>query len=97
LLECEVLCGRDASDEYIDVPNGFPWIEVARGTGGAPPGSIGPAWLIWPGHGFTDGATEGGDGFAGGGSNPTDPVSGLVRVSVVSSIPTLVSAQQTKS
>lgn len=91
------VCGRGASDVYIDVPNGFPWIGVGRGTCGATPGSTGAAWLIWPGHDFTDGATNCVDGFAGGGSNPTDPVSGLVRVSVVSFIPALVSARQTKS
>lgn len=56
------------------------------------PGSDGPAWLIWPGHGFTDGGAYGASRVTGGGSKPTDPVSGIVSVSVVSFIPPLVSA-----
>ncbi len=51
---------------------------AGRGTWGVTVGSVGAAWLIWPGQGA--GAADGAAG--GGGGNP-----GLVKVSVVSSIP----------
>jgi choline dehydrogenase-like flavoprotein len=55
------------------------------GTFGVTVGSVGPAWLIWPGHGAIE--AVGTDEVGGGGGR-----SGLVRVSVVSSMPMSVSA-----
>jgi choline dehydrogenase-like flavoprotein len=64
---------------------------AGRGTAGATVGSAGPAWLICPGHAM--GAMGGGGGAnataaGGGGGKP-----GLVSVSVLLSIPLVVSAR----
>ena len=57
---------------------------AGRGTAGATVGSAGPAWLICPGHAV--GAANATDVGGGGGK------AGLVKVSVVLSIPMVVSA-----
>ena len=79
--------------------NGLVSVVAGRGTAGVTMGSAGPAWLICPGHGVGAGGGGGAtaDG-AGGTARATDDGGGggkpgLVSVSVLSSIPLVVSAR----
>jgi len=79
--------------------NGLVSVVAGRGTAGATVGSAGPAWLICPGQGTGGGggAIATADG-AGGTASATDDGGGggkpgLVSVSVLSSIPLVVSAR----
>jgi choline dehydrogenase-like flavoprotein len=83
----------------IAAVNGLVSVVAGRGTAGVTAGSAGPAWLICPGHGVGEGG-EGGatDEVAGGTASATDDGGGggkpgLVSVSVLSSIPLVVSAR----
>jgi choline dehydrogenase-like flavoprotein len=82
-LRCCPGIGVDGSN--IAAPNGLVLTFPGLGVLGVTVGSVGPAWLIWPGHGAAE--TDGTDEVGGGGGR-----SGLVRVSVVSSMPMSVSA-----
>ena len=79
--------------------NGLVSVVAGRGTAGVTMGSAGPAWLICPGQGMGGGggATATAEG-AGGAASATDDGGGggkpgLVSVSVLSSIPLVVSAR----
>jgi choline dehydrogenase-like flavoprotein len=63
-------------------------VVAGRGTDGVTVGSAGPAWLICPGHGTGGGGGASPTADGGGGGKP-----GLVSVSVLSSIPMVVSAR----
>jgi choline dehydrogenase-like flavoprotein len=63
-------------------------VATGRGTEGVTVGSVGPAWLICPGHGTGGGGCASPTADGGGGGKP-----GLVSVSVLSSIPLVVSAR----
>lgn len=73
-------------------------VVAGRGTAGVTVGSVGPAWLICPGQGVGAGGGGGAtDDGAGGTASATDDGGGggkpgLVSVSVLSSIPLVVSA-----
>jgi choline dehydrogenase-like flavoprotein len=67
--------------------NGLVSVVAGRGTAGVTVGSAGPAWLICPGQGIGGGGGASATADGGGGGKP-----GLVSVSVLSSIPLVVSA-----
>ncbi len=73
----------------IAAENGLVSVVAGRGTAGATLGSDGPAWLICPGHGTGGGGGASATADGGGGGKP-----GLVSVSVLSSIPLVVSARK---
>jgi choline dehydrogenase-like flavoprotein len=82
------LAGSGVTVSNIAAVNALVSVVAGRGTAGATVGSAGPAWLICPGHGIGGGGGASATADGGGGGKP-----GLVSVSVLSSIPLVVSAR----